>query len=314
MWYIETLLIVLSVLVLGNHFTSPIRILQLRLHMSSFPSLNVCQIDAYKRESLSRVISQVQNADSTFSVTLEDCIFYPEGGGQPRDYGFVDGVPILDVAKSNEDGKYLAVKLPSPLEREKKEVNCVVDWSRRYDFMQQHTAQHLLSAVADRMYSADTVAWALGCDSVTVDLLPPSGRLSTDQVQDLEDEVNRQIRENLSITWKVYKKDELTSLSGLRGAPKGAALDLSELRIIEIGGLDKNPCGGTHVRSLCELQLLKVLSTEKMHGGSRIKFVAGDRALRYFSSAVDKEASFNSLLSAPPDMVKYISSKSSSTK
>eukprot|EP01035_Chromulina_nebulosa_P019976 gene19976-25945_t len=159
-------------------------------------------IDSYSTKSTSKVISISNNEDNTSTVILENSILYPEGGGQPCDLGLID-----------------------------------VDWSRRYDFMQQHTAQHLLSAIADKTFNAETVGWSLGSDYVTVDIQPKE-LLNLQQINQLEYEINKEIR-------------------------AGAAENLLELRIVDIIGLDQNPCGGTHLKSLNEIQLLKIYNTER---------------------------------------------------
>lgn len=104
----------------------------------SSPSLLDCQLDSYKTEGTSRVVSCVQK-DSTYHVVLDDSVLYPEGGGQPWDFGFVAGMKVEKVVKGPTN-KQVLVELPNPVE-EGAEVACSVDWTRRYDFMQQHTAQ-----------------------------------------------------------------------------------------------------------------------------------------------------------------------------
>jgi alanyl-tRNA synthetase len=148
------------------------------------------------------------------------------------------------------------------------------------------------------------VGWSLGADSVTVDL-SSSPLLTSDQVQKIEDDVNACIRSGSQVSWKLFHRDELAAahdhpeLKDLRGMVKGAALEMEELRLVSIDGLDLNPCGGTHLQSLSEINLLKVLGTEKDRSALRVRFVAGQRALTYFQSCVIREASLSAKLSVP---------------
>lgn len=115
-----------------------------RLSMSSIGSnnLNYCQLDSYARSSKNKLLSSTVHEDGTCSIVLEDSVLYPEGGGQPCDLGFVNGIPVLEVTKSSASGTEVLVKLVKALDvSEGDEVACEIDWNRRYDFMQQHTAQ-----------------------------------------------------------------------------------------------------------------------------------------------------------------------------
>ncbi len=166
--------------------------------------------------------------------------------------------------------------------------------------------QHLFSAVADKLFKADTVGWSLGQESVSVDLALP---LSGDQLAQIEHDCNEMVRKGSQVKWKLYSREELAGsaaegaendeLSNIRGGVKGAALDLAELRMVSIEGLDLNPCGGTHLRSLSEINLVKVVGTEKAKGGVRVRFVAGERAIAYFEQCVQREAVISAKLSVP---------------
>eukprot|EP01038_Epipyxis_sp_PR26KG_P007298 gene7298-9943_t len=291
----------------------------------SSDSLLRSQINSYQRESSNKVVacSEVhlkglegtETETTVYQVTLDDSVLYPEGGGQPYDLGFVDGLQVLKVVKGSQDNQVI-VELEKPLSVGDT-VKCEVDWTRRYDFMQQHTAQHLFSAVADKLYQADTVGWSLGNDNVAVDLQTRDGSyLTADQINHIEYEVNDMIRKGSHVDWKIVTKNELLShktsnensnnqptegvdLSYLRGAPKGAALELDELRMVCIEGLDLNPCGGTHLQSLSEINILKILSYEKDRQATRVRFLAGNRALSYFDECIKRESIINSKLSVP---------------
>lgn len=269
------------------------------LHMAAAKSaLLSCQRNAYLREGTSLVLACEQIPDkNSYSVILDDSVLYPEGGGQPYDLGSVNGITVLRVSKAAATAG-VEVELPSPVEVGAT-VKCVVDWERRYDFMQQHTAQHLFSAVAYRLFKADTVGWALGTDSVTVDL-SSTPLLTFDQLGQIEEEVNHCIRLGKHVGWKLCSKEEIAADESLRGMVKGAALEMDELRLVSIDGVDLNPCGGTHVQSLSEINVLKVLGLEKDRNAIRARFVAGHRALKYFSNCIQRESILSSKLSSPP--------------
>jgi alanyl-tRNA synthetase len=144
------------------------------------------------------------------------------------------------------------------------------------------------------------VGWGLGRDTVTVDLQAQT-LLTKTQIEDIEHHVNEEIRKGSPVTWSVHSREELEGLSLLRGALKGAAQDLNHLRIVNICGLDMNPCGGTHLQSLGEIQCLKVLGFEKDRNAIRVRWVAGNRALNYFKACVDREAAMTALLAAPSE-------------
>jgi len=282
-------------------------------------NLLACQKDSYITEGTSKVISCTKG-ETAYHVVLADSVLYPEGGGQPWDYGVVAGMKVEKVVKGVESNQ-VVVELPNPLV-EGMEVQCSVDWTRRYDFMQQHTAQHLFSAVADKLFKAETTGWSLGAETVSVDLSTPI-LLTAAEIQEIEAESNRMIASGASVNWKMYSKEEIlgaesahseifseslesscehAELSLLRGGPKGAAMDLDELRMVHIEGLDLNPCGGTHLRGLNEINVLKVLGFDKDNNRKcvRVRFLAGLRALNYYRDCINREVALSSHFSVPP--------------
>lgn len=258
-------------------------------------SLLACQRDSYLRSASSEVISCNKLPDGLFSVVLRDSVLYPEGGGQPCDLGTIGGSAVIAVNKATHNATGVEV-ITNDSFNVGQYVVCEVDWPRRFDFMQQHTAQHLLSAVADILFSADTVRWELGKDIVTVDVMH-EGLLSDDQIRQLEERVNEEVRRNRNISYLTADKESLSNIEGLRGVPKGAAMEFDTLRLVSIDGLDVNPCGGTHVRSTGEVQTIKVVSQTQDRGATRIGFVAGNRVLSWFGVCLKRDASLGALLS-----------------
>ena len=169
--------------------------------------------------------------------------------------------------------------------------------------------------MADKLFHAETIGWSLGTETVSVDLSTPILLTST-QLQEIEDECNNMIASGAKVHWKIFSKDQILAadntttttadhnneLNLLRGGPKGAALELNELRMIYIENLDLNPCGGTHLHGLNEINLLKILGFEKDNNRKciRIRFISGKRALNYFKKNIIQETSISTLLSVPP--------------
>lgn len=282
----------------------------------SFSSFNMdcgglllSQLNSYQKESFNLVVSCEKIANSNnYLAVLDDTILYPEGGGQPWDLGDVNGKEVLKVLKAPGNNKHVQVELSGPVEVGSS-VKSTVNWERRYDHMQQHTSQHVFSAIADKLFKAETVGWGLSPDSVTVDLsLAGNALLTNEQLDEIERETNAFIRTGALVSFKIYKPSDLTNnqdssdpaLEVLRGAPKGAALELAELRMVNVEGLDLNPCGGTHLHSVSEINMLKIIGTEKNRGSLRVRYLAGDRAVKYFGEALAREATLSTKLSVPP--------------
>lgn len=214
------------------------------------------------------VITDIKEADGKYIVQLAETAFYPEGGGQPADQGTINGRKVLDVY---EDGDFIFhVLSENPGETR---AECKIDWSRRFDHMQQHTGQHLLSAVCIELCEAKTVSFHLGAEIVTIDLEVPS--LSSEQLQEIEDQTNQYIYENRPIKTYMADYDELHKIP-LRKLPEVT----ENIRIVEIDGIDFSACCGTHVQSTGQLGLIKLLKTEKNKGNTRLYFKCGIRALK----------------------------------
>ncbi len=225
-------------------------------------------------------------------VVLADTPFYPEGGGQPGDRGRVDQVAVEDVrAVQGEIRHYLGG--PPPRGR----VRAALDWDRRFDHMQQHTGQHLLTAVAQERFGWPTTAFHLGVQVCDVELDVPA--LTADRLAALEEAVAAEIRAARPVTARRVGREEYAALPvRTRGLPEGHTGDI---RLVEISGLDLNTCGGTHVRSTAEIEALKLLGTESLRGGTRLFFVAGGRLRRLMGLHHARAAELRQLLGAPDD-------------
>ncbi|NOU82079.1 hydrolase [Paenibacillus sp. LMG 31459] len=228
---------------------------------------------AYLNEWSTTISGSVEREDGIY-VTLAETAFYPHGGGQPCDTGYIGELPVLDVVLEDNEVLHKVAQLP-----DQAEVNCRLDWNRRFDHMQQHSGQHLLSAVFRDLYQAMTLSFHLGSDYATIDIGLPE--LSAAQMAEAEQEVNRQIYLNRSIVSYFVTAEEMARLPLVK-LPKVT----EDIRIVEIEGVEHNACGGTHVASTGAIGMIKLLRSEKQKGNIRITFKCGSRALDEFNDNV----------------------------
>ena len=251
-----------------------------------------CQQDAFAWRGLARVLSQEPVEGGGVDVVLDATLLYPEGGGQPSDHGTIAGLPVLGLRR-REDGQVLH-RLAQPVEGE---VMVVVDGARRFDHMQQHTGQHLLTAVAERDRGWATTAFHLGPERCDIELDTPA--LSISDMAALEAACNQIIREARPVTPRVVTPAELARLGARsRGLPEGL---VGPIRLVEIAELDLNTCGGTHVSSTAQLQALKLTHTERLRGGTRLHFWVGGRVLSALGRALGVQQELTRLLNTGPE-------------
>ncbi len=200
-------------------------------------------------------------------IYLDRTAFYPTSGGQPHDLGTLNGVPIVEVVDEEDRVAHL---LAEPIASGP--VTGELDWARRFDHMQQHTGQHLLSAVLAERFGLATVSFHLGTESCTIDLATPS--ISADVLEQAERIANAQIVANLPLR---VSYEDAALVEGLRKASERSGV----LRVVEITGLDRSACGGTHVRATGEIGSLLIGGTEKVRQTTRLTFVCGHRAIRW---------------------------------
>lgn len=219
------------------------------------------------------VIHSISEKEDGIYLTLEETAFYPHGGGQPCDEGTIGGIPVLDVSKEDEIIWHKVESLP--LETS---VVCRLNWDRRFDHMQQHSGQHLLSAICLEVLGAQTLSFHLGVDYATIDVELPE--LPLERLELLEREVNRHIYLNHEITSYFVTGEEAASLSLVK-QPKVT----DGIRIVEMKDVEYNACGGTHVSSTGEIGMIKLLKAERQKGNTRIYFLCGYRALQEFNES-----------------------------
>jgi len=210
--------------------------------------------------------SVIDSADSGRRVYLDQSAFYPTSGGQPHDLGTLGGSAVVDVIDEEDRVAHL---LAEPLAAGS--VAGAVDWTRRFDLMQQHTGQHLLSAILADLFGAPTVSVHFGAEASTLDL--ETGALTAYQVRRAEERANEVITENRPVT---VAFEDAARATGLRKASDRTGA----LRIVTIADLDRSACGGTHVRATGEIGALLIRRVERVKKQVRLEFLCGTRAIR----------------------------------
>ncbi|MBN2006806.1 MAG: alanyl-tRNA editing protein [Anaerolineae bacterium] len=227
------------------------------------------------REFTATVVERCET-DRGPAVRLDQTAFYPTSGGQPHDTGTLNGIPVPDVW-DDENGAIWHL-LAEPLHAD--EVAGAIQWERRFDHMQQHTGQHILSAAFVEVLQATTIGFHLGTAASTIDL--DCAQFSWEAAARVENAANRIVFENRQVTIHTVTQDQLHDIP-LRKAPKVTG----EIRVIWIEGFDASACGGTHVAHTGEVGLIKITGIERYKGGIRVTFLCGGRALQDYRRALD---------------------------
>ena len=242
--------------------------------------------DAYIIEFTARVISSEKRED-LYAVVLDRTAFFPEEGGQYADKGMLGSAKVLDVREA--DG-IIYHYTDAPVEVGE-EVVGKIDFDERYEKMQCHTGEHILSGIIHELYGLDNVGFHLGADDVTMDVSAPLSREELDRVERLANEV---IYKNVEVTSSFPTPEEL---SGMQYRSK---LDLYEnVRIVKIGEYDSCACCAPHVKYTGEIGVIKILDFAKLRGGIRIFISAGRRAVKTFDEYYKTLQSVSGLLSLP---------------
>jgi alanyl-tRNA synthetase len=249
------------------------------------PTERLYYTDSYLAEFSARVTDL---SDDRRRLYLDRTAFYPTSGGQLHDLGTVNGVPVTDVV---DEGDRIAHLLAAPLTAGEA-VAGAVDWARRFDHMQQHTGQHLLSAVFEDLFAARTLSVHFGDRHSTLDLEIDS--LSPEKIEKAERQTNAIIAENRAVT---VQFEDAASARGLRKAVEREG----PLRIVGIDRLDRSACGGTHVRATGEVGCALLRGTERIRKTMRVEFLCGLRAVRRARADYLALASIAASLSASMD-------------
>lgn len=227
-------------------------------------------------------------AGDTWQVILDRTALYPEGGGQPADHGTLGGVHVTDVHE--KDGVILHT-CAAPLDAGST-VEGTVDWERRFDHMQQHSGEHIVSGLICAKYHCDNVGFHLGADTVTIDF---NAEISPEDLAELEARANQYICEDHPIDIQFHRGTELETLT----YRSKKALE-GDVRIVAFPGADCCACCGTHVRTSGQVGLIKILSCQKFREGVRIEMVCGRRAHRLLSEIYRQAQTAGRQLSVKP--------------
>jgi alanyl-tRNA synthetase len=244
--------------------------------------------DAYIKNFSAELIMQKEDETGRKYAILSQTAFYPTGGGQPFDTGRLNGIEVVDVEEvGGEIRHYIMEELT-----EGNGIEGSIDWDRRFDHMQQHAGQHILSASFEDMYGYKTVSFHLGKDTLTIDL--DTENLGADEAAKVEELANHIILENRPIITKWVNEEELKQYR-LR-----KELSVSDnIRLVIIPDFDYNGCGGTHPNSTAEVGSLKILGWERQKRMVRVEFVCGQRVLNKLGQKHEVIKELTALLNAP---------------
>ena len=241
--------------------------------------------DAYMTEFDAKVVSCNQGKKG-YEIILDNTAFYPEGGGQPSDHGTLNGIYVFDV-KNRDEGIIHYTEEPIEIGTS---VHGVIDWERRFDLMQQHTGEHMISGIIHKHYGYDNVGFHLGEEYTLIDF---NGPLTWEQLMELEQEANQAIYKNMPIKVTYPSDEELKEIN------YRTKIELEGLvRIVEVPECDICACCGTHVTRTGEVGIIKCTSLENRKDGVRITLLCGNRAYKDYCRQLDENSNVSHLLSA----------------
>jgi alanyl-tRNA synthetase len=254
--------------------------------------------DSYLREFEARIIRS-EAGPNGFKVYLDRTAFYPTSGGQPTDFGTIAGLQLLEAVDEGEEIAHLLHQAP-----EGEGVSGKIDWARRFDLMQQHTGQHILSAAFERIGDYKTVSFHLGEENSTIDL--DSDRLGSRQLEEAEDAANQVVFENRPVRISFQPAGEASRLDLRKPTSREG-----EVRLVEVEGFDLSACGGTHVNRTGAVGLILLRKVERVKGLTRVEFLCGGRAHRQARRDFRVLSEAARLFSAAPDTVPELIAKQS---
>ncbi len=250
-------------------------------------TMHTYERDPYRTHIETTALASGLEGDQPY-VVLADTVLYPEGGGQPADRGRIAGVAVLDVQKVDGAVRHLVASpvAPGP-------VTVELDWPRRFDHMQQHTAQHLLSAIALDRHGWRTTSFHLQAEICDIELA--TAELTPADLATLEAEVAAEVRAARPITARRVSPEDYAALPRVRtrGLPAG---HVGDVRLVEIESIDLSTCGGTHLHSTAEIEAMKLLGSEGLRGGTRLFWLAGERVRRRLGTHEARNTELRSLL------------------
>lgn len=238
----------------------------------------------YKKEFTAEIINVLEK-DNKYHVELDKTYFSPKFGAQPNDTGYINGAEVTYVYEA-EDKIYHVIKT-KPMKIHK--VKCSIDWTKKFDFMQQHLGQHIISACFFELFNANTININLGNDSSYLDI---DKIIGSEEIKKAEEMANNIVFDNISVEAFCPTKAELKKLSIKKIDKKSAG----KARIVKIGDIDVCPCEGIHPNSTIEVQAINLLNLRKHETGSRIDFMCGSRAISEYRSKYESTEKISKLL------------------
>ena len=262
------------------------------------PTEKYYEHDAYRREAVGHILAaEPDSRTGGGRIALDGTVFYPEGGGQPADRGtltLADGT-VLAVTDVHEQAGviwHMVTSLPAGAVPGA-EAAQAIDWAWRFDKMQQHTGEHILSGILHQMFGAENVGFHIGSDAVRMDTSVP---ISAEGLREAETAANRVIWEDVPVVITYPTPEELAALT-YRSKKEIAG----QVRIVTIPGADVCACCGTHTATTGQVGQIKILASENYKGGVRLSVVCGGRALREAQAMRSRQADIGALLSAKAD-------------
>lgn len=246
--------------------------------------------DSHMKEFTAAVAGCAEGKNG-YEIVLDRTAFFPEGGGQFGDRGWLNDVEVFDTYEKNG---VIFHYTKMPLEPGTA-VEGRLDYEERFSRMQQHTGEHILSGIVHQLYGYDNVGFHLGADVTTLDF---NGELTPEQVQDLELRANKAVFENIPVQIMYPTKEELKAL------PYRSKIEIEgQVRIVNIPGCDMCACCAPHMSTTGEIGLIKILACDKHRGGCRMTIVCGMRALMDYRVKQKSVAEVSVALSAKPDRI-----------
>ena len=247
--------------------------------------------DSYLQKFKATVVSCDQKSETTWGIVLDRTAFFPEGGGQTGDTGWLNEIEVIDT---REKAGVIYHETKAPLEVGT-QVAGKIDFPVRFDKMQQHTGEHILSGIVCAAYGYNNVGFHLSKDITTLDF---DGELSAEQVCELEVKVNQAIHANIPVQVKFPSKAELADME------YRSKIEIEgQVRIVEIEGVDRCACCAPHVKTTAEVGLLKIRSCDRHRGGCRLTIVCGMRALKDYQQKQESVGKVSAALSAKPEKI-----------
>lgn len=255
------------------------------------PTKKLYASNAYLTEFCAQVLDCRPLPGGRFAVALDRTLFYPEGGGQPADQGALGSARVLDV---HEEAGVVWHEVLSPL-GVGETVQGNIDWDRRFDHMQQHTGEHVLSGVAHSQFGCENVGFHIGGAVTTVDFDKP---LSEEELEELEEAANWVVWKNVPVDVRCPDEAELAGM-----AYRSKKEIEGPVRIVSVGQYDVCACCGTHVERTGQIGTIKISAWEHYKGGVRLTLLCGARAARDYAGKCRQIRRMSALLSARPDAV-----------